>query len=318
MLEKYQKVIDLALKEFIAENSSNKSFKSIEYILRLNAKRIRPSLLLMSSDLFRGDFSKYINQALAIELFHNFTLLHDDIMDKAPLRRGKASVHTKWDINTAILSGDFLYAYSLQCMCKDAGDKLSEIMYLFNKTSIEICEGQSLDMQFESMQEISTDEYIKMISLKTAVLLACSLKIGSIVTSANDIDKQAIYNFGLYLGIAFQMKDDVLDIYGEDNFGKKIGGDILENKKTILYVLAYKYGDDSHKKILSDTSFKDDETRISQVVSIYNKLEILHKSDSLIDKYYNLALCEIDKLSLPINQKDKLYQFSEHIFNRKI
>ena len=318
MLEKYQKVIDIALKEFIAENSSSHSFQSIEYILKLKAKRIRPALLLMSADLFGGDFLKCRNQALAIELFHNFTLLHDDIMDKAPLRRGKASVHTKWNINTAILSGDFLYAYSLESMFKDAGDNLNEIMYVFNKTSLEVCEGQALDMQFEDRQEISIDEYIKMISLKTAVLLACSLKIGSILSSANNVDKQAIYNFGLYLGIAFQMKDDVLDVYGKDNFGKRIGGDILENKKTILYVLAYKYGDNNHKKILSDSSFKDDDERVSEVINIYKELEILHKSDNLIDKYYNLAHSEIDKLSLSKDKKDKLYQFAEHIISRKI
>lgn len=208
----------------------------IHYILQLGGKRLRPVLTMMGCDIFSRSYQASLDAALAIEMFHNFTLMHDDIMDKASIRRGKTTVHKKWDINTGILSGDALMILAYQFFENYQGDTFKKIVSLFNKTAIEVCEGQQFDIDFETNMHVSLSDYKKMIGYKTAVLVAASLKMGAIIGKATDREADLIYNFGYNLGMAFQLQDDYLDTFGSDDFGKKIGGDILENKKTFLVI----------------------------------------------------------------------------------
>ncbi len=223
-------------------------YDPIDYIMALGGKRMRPILVLMSCDLFDGDISEAMEAALSIEMFHNFTLIHDDIMDSADLRRGKETVHKKWDLNTAILSGDALMIQSNQRLEYYEGKIFKELISLYNKTALEVCEGQQMDMDFETLQQVGLDAYLKMISYKTAVLVGASLKMGAIICEASPEDQTRIYNFGLNLGIAFQLQDDYLDTFGEEDFGKKIGGDIIEGKKTFLYIKALELADPNDKE----------------------------------------------------------------------
>ena len=227
----------------LSKSEPRNLYDPIEYIMSLGGKRMRPILVLMSCDLFDGDISEGMEAALSIEMFHNFTLIHDDIMDSADLRRGKETVHKKWDLNTGILSGDALMIQSNQRLEYYEGKTFKELISLYNKTALEVCEGQQLDMDFETMQQVDLDEYLKMISYKTAVLVGASLKMGAIICGASLEDQNRIYNFGLNLGIAFQLQDDYLDTFGAQDFGKKIGGDIVESKKTFLYIKVLELAD---------------------------------------------------------------------------
>ena len=216
-------------------------YEPIEYILSLGGKRLRPAITLMSYDLYADDIMPAVKPALGLEVFHNFTLLHDDIMDRADMRRGKPTVHKKWNDNTAILSGDVMQIEAYKLIAGTPVEHLKVVLDLFSKTATEICEGQQLDMEFESRTNVTADEYIEMICLKTAVLLAAGAQIGAILGGGSDEDAANLYNFGNAIGLAFQLKDDLLDVYGnESNFGKKIGGDILCNKKTYLLIHALK------------------------------------------------------------------------------
>src|SRR5476651_2411466 len=227
-------------------------YEPISYILDLGGKRLRPSLLLMACDLFGGDVNKAIEPALAIEVFHNFTLMHDDIMDKAPLRRGKKTVHEKWNANVAILSGDAMMVEANKLMMKVDDPILRRVMDVFNETATGVCEGQQIDMSFEQRNNVLIDEYLNMIRLKTAVLLGGTLKIGAIIGGASLNDAQLLYSFGVNLGIAFQLQDDILDVYGDpEKFGKQVGGDILSNKKTYLLIKALELAKDDHLQQLN-------------------------------------------------------------------
>ena len=216
-------------------------YDPIDYVMSLGGKRIRPSLLLMSADAFGANPKDFVNQALAIEVFHNFTLLHDDVMDNAPVRRGKPTVHVKWSESTAILSGDAMLIKAYELLADGIpDDKLPSVLALFSRTAREVCEGQQLDMEFESRNDVAESEYLEMIRLKTAVLLAASLKIGAMLAGADNDKADFIYEFGINIGLAFQLKDDLLDVYGDpDSFGKQVGGDIKERKKTFLLINAY-------------------------------------------------------------------------------
>ena len=223
-------------------------YSPIEYTMEFGGKRIRPILLLISYQLFNDNIERAFSPAKAIEIFHNFTLLHDDIMDKAPLRRGKITVHKKWNNNIAILSGDVMMIHAYKLLTQVESKYLKTILNIFNKAAIEVCEGQQWDMDFESTDDVLLIDYMKMIEFKTAVLLAASLKIGAVLADANDKDQNHLYEFGLNMGIAFQLKDDLLDVFGTSKlFGKKIGGDILANKKTFLYLKALQISDISTK-----------------------------------------------------------------------
>lgn len=212
-------------------------YEPISYTMALGGKRVRPALLLMANDLFGGTANRALNAALAIEIFHNFTLVHDDIMDNAPVRRGKPTVFKKWNVPTAILSGDVMLVEAYQLLCDYEPELLPHLLKLFNKTAVEVCEGQQYDMLFENASDVSIDDYLKMIELKTAVLLGASLKMGALIAKATRNDAQHLYEFGKNIGVAFQLMDDILDVYGDPKkFGKQVGGDILANKKNILII----------------------------------------------------------------------------------
>jgi geranylgeranyl diphosphate synthase type II len=238
-LSHFQQLIEKGLSSLELDKKPAELYDPIQYMLNLGGKRMRPALLLMSNEMFGGNPEEVISPALGIEVFHNFTLLHDDIMDKAPLRRTKATVHEKWNANVAILSGDTMFVQSCQLMMKVNDKYLRKVMDLFMKTAIEVCEGQQYDMNYESIEKVSLDEYLEMIALKTAVLLGGSLAIGAICADAKEDDIENIYHFGKKLGIAFQLQDDILDAYGDaEKFGKQVGGDIISNKKTFLLISA--------------------------------------------------------------------------------
>ena len=235
--------------DFLESNSFDKApvnlYSPVNYILSIGGKRMRPILTLMATDLFGGDSKDSLHAAMAVEVFHNFTLLHDDIMDDAPLRRGKQTVHEKWDVNTAILSGDVMMIKAYGFLMEYKGEVYRAVMEVFNQTAIEVCEGQQMDVDFETRSDVSLEEYVEMIKLKTSVLVACALKMGAVIAGASDKDADLIYDFGLNLGLAFQLQDDYLDAFGNpETFGKQVGGDIIENKKTYLYIIAEQRAND--------------------------------------------------------------------------
>ena len=294
-------------------------YKPIDYIIGLGGKRIRPVLMLMSFQLFDDNFQKVINPAIAIELFHNFTLIHDDIMDNAPLRRGKLTVQNKWNTNTAILSGDTMALLSYQLISNIEKDVVHDVINVFTSAAVNVCEGQQLDLDFETQVDVSIADYIKMIEYKTSVLLAASLKIGAIVGKANLNDQFHLYEFGRNIGIAFQLKDDLLDVFGnQSSFGKQVGGDIVSNKKTYLYLKAIENADDQKRKELEEyySSNIDDIDKVKNVKDIFVDLDIPLYTDRLINQYHNKAQEHLDKVSS--EKKEPLILLSEKLLNRDI
>lgn len=303
----------------LSKSEPRNLYDPIEYIMSLGGKRMRPILVLMSCDLFDGDISEGMEAALSIEMFHNFTLIHDDIMDSADLRRGKETVHKKWDLNTGILSGDALMIQSNQRLEYYEGKTFKELISLYNKTALEVCEGQQLDMDFETMQQVDLDEYLKMISYKTAVLVGASLKMGAIICGASLEDQNRIYNFGLNLGIAFQLQDDYLDTFGAQDFGKKIGGDIVESKKTFLYIKVLELADSKDQEYvlnLYGNAYEEDK-KISEVKSIFLKYGVAELLLSEIEKFTIKALADIDALSLDVSKQQLLKDFAMSLMTRK-
>ncbi len=296
-------------------------YEPIRYMMSLGGKRIRPALVLMSNELFGSDPEKIIKVALGLEVFHNFTLMHDDIMDRAPLRRNKSTVHTKWNPNIAILSGDTMFVMSCQLVMNTDPKYSQEVLSLFFKTATQVCEGQQLDMNFESRGEVSINEYIEMISLKTAVLLGCSLKIGAILAGAKADDTELMYSFGKNLGIAFQLHDDILDLYGEaEKFGKQVGGDILSNKKTILLLLALSHENKQEVdklKVLINNSVLEPEKKIVAVREIFERLEIRKKAEQEMEKYFKLALHSFQKVKVEDSRKEILSNLAERLMVRE-
>jgi geranylgeranyl diphosphate synthase type II len=272
----------------------------------------------LATDLFGGVVSDSIKPALGIEVFHNFTLLHDDIMDNAPLRRGQSTVHEKWNVNAAILSGDvmFVQAFSLVTSCKN--EFLRDVLDLFNVTAIEVCEGQQHDMDFESRNDVSIAEYIEMIRLKTSVLVACALKLGAILASAPKEDAEKLYDFGLNLGIAFQIKDDILDVFGNAALvGKKVGGDILANKKTYLLLKALEDGDESQNITLKSWLSKEGGAdKVEAVTEIFEALSVKEKADEVMDGYYQKSIEALDAIQIDDSKKQYLYDFAEGLMSR--
>lgn len=293
-------------------------YAPIDYILSLGGKRMRPILLLLAHQLFDDDLKKALKPSLAIEAFHNFTLVHDDIMDNAPLRRGKLTVHEKWNPNIAILSGDALLIQSYQFFSDLEPEIYKEVLELFSKTAIEVCEGQQFDMDFELQAEVSMDSYLKMIEYKTAVLLAASLKIGAIIAKASPEQADLLYSFGRDIGIAFQLKDDLLDAFGDQSkFGKKLGGDIIANKKTCLYLQTLEKADKKTKMELVNlysSNDLDDVTKIERTKEIFEKLNIQDLTSQLIDHYYSKAM---KSLSLVQGDKKELLNFADLLKSRE-
>ena len=292
-------------------------YSPIEYTMAFGGKRIRPILLLISYQLFNDNIERAFSPAKAIEIFHNFTLLHDDIMDKAPLRRGKITVHKKWNNNIAILSGDVMMIHAYQLLTQVESKYLKTILNIFNKAAIEVCEGQQWDMDFESTDDVLLIDYMKMIEFKTAVLLAASLKIGAVLADANDKDQNHLYEFGLNMGIAFQLKDDLLDVFGTSKlFGKKIGGDILANKKTFLYLKALQISDISTKLKLKKlyTSKDEYDTKVENVKNIFLDLNIKKHTLDLMKAYYIKAMKHLD--AIDSDKKSPLIDFADKLMQR--
>ena len=292
-------------------------YSPIEYTMELGGKRIRPILLLISYQLFNDNFERAFSPAKAIELFHNFTLLHDDIMDKAPLRRGKITVHKKWNNNIAILSGDVMMIHAYQLLAQVESKYLKSILNIFNKAAIEVCEGQQWDMDFESKDDVPLIDYMKMIEFKTAVLLASSLKIGAVLAGAKKKDQNHLYEFGLNMGIAFQLKDDLLDVFGTSKlFGKKIGGDILANKKTFLYLKALQISDLSTKLKLKKlyTSENENDAKVEKVKKIFVDLNIKKHTLDLMKSYYIKAMKHLD--AIDSDKKSPLIDFADKLMHR--
>jgi len=296
-------------------------YDPIAYALAQGGKRIRPLLVLMSADLFDGNIEEAIKPSVGVELFHNFTLLHDDIMDNATIRRGRPSVHKKWNPNVAILSGDTMFVMAYDYICQVRKEILPQTVELFNDTARKVCEGQQYDMDFETMKDVSIDNYLMMIRLKTAVLLACSVKLGAILAGAGEEETRIIHEFGDNLGMAFQLQDDYLDIFGDTTkFGKEIGGDIVTNKKTFLYLKAFELakGDD----LVRLTSYFMDKdidtgTKINRIKELYITLGVDKLTKELVEHYLGRALASLDELDLPADRKAGLRQLALEMLNRE-
>ena len=317
-IPEYQGVVVKEIEKFQKENKDFSLYDPVKYILDIGGKRLRPVLTLVATDLFGGIVADSIKPALGIEVFHNFTLLHDDIMDNAPLRRGQATVHEKWNVNAAILSGDvmFVQAFSLVTSCKN--EFLRDVLDLFNVTAIEVCEGQQHDMDFESRNDVSIDEYIEMIRLKTSVLVACALKLGAILANASKEDAEKLYDFGLNLGIAFQIKDDILDVFGDAGLvGKKVGGDILANKKTYLLLKALEDADESQNITLKSWLSKEGGVdKVEAVTEIFEALSVKEKADEVMDGYYQKSIEALDAIQIDDSKKQYLYEFAAGLMSR--
>jgi len=316
-LEQLQLLIEQELREINYPNSPKQLYQPIEYVLGLGGKRMRPILVLMAHQLFNDDLTKAISPALAIEVFHNFTLLHDDIMDKAPLRRGKQPVHEKWNNNVAILSGDTMLVQAYQLMCNVDKDVLKEILDAFNKAAIQVCEGQQWDMDFETQSDVSISDYLKMIEYKTAVLLAAALQIGGITGGASLKEQNHLYEFGQNLGIAFQLKDDLLDVFGNpDAFGKQVGGDIRANKKTFLYLKALALANKNQHADLIDyfSATEVVEDKVEAVKSIFSALNIHNITSELMKAYHAKAMRHLD--AIDSQNKEPFLDFSAMLLDR--
>lgn len=297
-------------------------YEPVKYILSLGGKRIRPAMMLMAYNIYRNDVESILDPALALEIYHNFTLLHDDLMDNAEVRRGQPTVHRRWDANTAILSGDVMLSLADVYMSRVDDACFREVMETFHKTSIEIAEGQQYDMDFEHRTDVTEAEYIEMIRLKTSVLLACALKIGAILGCASKEDADHLYRLGESIGLAFQLRDDYLDVYGDPKvFGKKIGGDILCNKKTYLYITALRLADASQREVLDYWATAADYNpaeKIAAVTNVYTQLGLPAMSRAIEEHYYTMAKAELEALSVAEEQKSVLRQFMAMLMERDV
>jgi len=292
-------------------------YQPIDYILSLGGKRMRPILVLMAHQLFDKNIEKAISPALAIEVFHNFTLLHDDIMDNAPLRRGQKTVHEKWNNNVAILSGDTMLIQAYQLMAAVDQSVIKQVLEVFSKVAIEVCEGQQWDMNFETKEDVKISDYLKMIEYKTAVLLAAALQIGGITAEASSLQQNHLYEFGRNMGIAFQLKDDLLDAFGNpDTFGKQVGGDIMANKKTYLYLKALTLANENQHADLTYYFSTNDasETKVEAVKSIFTGLDVHHLTSELMKEYHSKAIHHLD--AIESDNKDPLLAFSAMLLDR--
>lgn len=316
--EKFINTIEEAIKNIPYPGRPAELYEPVKYILSLGGKRLRPLFCLMSCKLFGGDPEKAITPAIGMEVFHNFTLVHDDIMDKADVRRGHDCIHVKWDENRAILSGDAMLLLANKLMLHVDDDVLRRVLTLYNDYGLLVCDGQQYDMNFESSDEVSIDDYIHMITLKTAALLAACLRLGAVIARASDDNIELITRFGENLGISFQIEDDILDSFGNyDKFGKKIGGDIREKKKTFLYLKALELADSKLKKELIHLYHSDDVDKTSKVIDIYKKLNIAEVARNESQKYFDLAIIELDKIMIEEEKKTELKQLAASLVNRE-
>ncbi len=320
----YQALLEVFLEYLKKEDLVQKPsslYEPFDYIMHLGGKRMRPVLCLMGYQLFSDDDKLPFNIAMAIEVFHNFSLVHDDVMDEAPLRRGKTTVHQKYNINTAILSGDVMLVKAYEYLCTTDDKYLPKIMKVFTQTAIEVCEGQQYDMDFEERSDVQIEEYLKMIELKTSVLVGAALQMGAIAAGASDDEALHLYNFGKNIGIAFQLQDDVLDTFGEaEKFGKKVGGDIVQNKKTILILKALEKANDAQKlelnNLMNDKNLNENE-KIVSVRALLNDLEIRQDTQLLMDRYYDEAFESLGKIDRSNEAKKPLVDIAKMLITRE-
>ena len=296
-------------------------YEPIRYIMSLGGKRFRPLLTLLAASIYSDHWENAVKPAMAVEVFHNFTLMHDDIMDQAPLRRGKPTVHEKWNANTAILSGDVMLIRAYDLLLDIPAEKLRRVLERFNKTAAEVCEGQQLDMNFETRWDVTEEEYLSMIRLKTSVLLGFALELGGIIGGADEESIQLLYSAGENMGIGFQLKDDLLDVYGDpDKFGKQVGGDIISNKKTFLLIEALSKADHDAKtdldKWIGLETF-DKQEKVAGVTAIYEKLGIRAFTEQKIQEYFTKGLSSLHALKIDEERKQPLLQFAEQLVERE-
>ncbi len=319
-IEEYHALIQSAIEKEIIHREPIELYEPINYTLSIGGKRLRPLLTLLTCDIFNGDVHQAIYPALGLETFHNFTLLHDDIMDKAPIRRGKPTVYKKWDANRAILSGDTMMVMAYDYILASPKDLLFDIFTVFNKLGKEVCEGQQYDLNFEKVNTVTLDEYLKMIHLKTAVLLGGSMKVGAIVARTSHKNTQLVYDFGESVGMAFQLQDDLLDAFGdEDIFGKKNGGDIRTNKKTFLFLKACELGSVEQKnelKRLFSIQDQNDDKKVNKVLAIFKDLNIETETRCLMDLYYQSAMKTLEKIDLEQDKKIVLIKLADSLMKR--
>ena len=297
-------------------------YQPVSYIMGLGGKRLRPVLTLLATELFDANYQEALPAALAVEVFHNFSLVHDDIMDDAPLRRGHETVHEKWDINTGILSGDAMLIMAYRYFEHYEPAVFYALVKLFSQTALEVCEGQQWDVDFEQRDNVTLPEYLKMIEYKTAVLVAAALKMGAIIAKTSEQNAQLLYNFGLYLGIAFQLQDDYLDAFGDPaTFGKQVGGDIIENKKTYLYLKAMEYAEPNDKIQLTQLFSihpSDNSDKIESVKRLFIQTGASHATQEAIESYTQKALRLVDELPVDQTKKDVLTAFAQNLMHRKV
>lgn len=316
-----QEMVKLGISEMPFDRKPEELYAPIRYVLSLGGKRLRPALMLMAYNLYKENPQEILPVAIGLETYHNYTLLHDDLMDHASVRRGNPTVHVKWDENTAILSGDTMLVMAYQYIARCADEYMPCILNLFTTTALEIGEGQQYDVDFETRNDVTEDEYIEMIRLKTSVLLACALKMGAILADAPERDAQLLYQFGEQIGLAFQLQDDYLDCYGDfEKFGKRIGGDILCNKKTYMLINALQLaGDVERKELLGWINAKDydEQGKIDAVIALYTQLGIPELVNQRIAECYERGEQALAAVDLPQERKEVLLQFARQMLNRQ-
>ena len=318
----YQDIVTTHFKFLAFKKEPNNLYEPIRYILSLGGKRLRPVLTLMTCEVFDVDCKKGLDAATAVEVFHNFSLIHDDIMDDAPLRRGNETVHEKWNINTGILSGDAMLILAYQYFEEYEPAVFRELAKLFSKTALEVCEGQQYDVDFETRDDVTISEYLKMIEYKTAVLVGAAMKMGAFVAQTSNENADSIYDFGLNLGIAFQLQDDYLDAFGNpETFGKQVGGDIIENKKTYLYLKAMEFASESEKgQLLHLFSIQpsDNTDKINSVKDIFNQTGASAATQKAIEEYTLKALETLEKMNIGTDKKEILKSFAKNLMSRNV
>ena len=318
--EEILKLVNSFLENLPYDRKPASLYEPVKYVLSIGGKRIRPVLMLLGYNIFKDNPESILMQACGLETYHNYTLLHDDLMDNADLRRGQQTVHRKWDANTAILSGDSMLVLAYERMAQCSPEKLPAVMALFTETALEIGEGQQYDMEFEHRNDVSEDEYIEMIRLKTSVLLACALKMGALLADASAEDAENLYKFGEQIGLAFQLQDDFLDVYGDTKvFGKAIGGDIVSNKKTYMLINAFNLATDEQREELTKwtTAKEFDATeKIAAVTALYNKIGIDKLAQKKIEYYFEQRRKYLDAVNAPAERKAELFAYADKMMHR--
>ncbi len=321
-INEYQEQFLLHLESQNFAKEPRNLYQPIDYILQLGGKRLRPVLTLMTADIFDVDYKLALPAAMAVEVFHNFSLIHDDIMDDAPLRRGQVTVHEKWNINTGILSGDAMLILAYQYFENYQPKTFRKLAKLFSKTALEVCEGQQYDVDFETRNDVTITEYLKMIEYKTAVLVAAAMKMGAIIAQTSKENSRLIYDFGLNLGLAFQLQDDYLDAFGDpETFGKQVGGDIIENKKTYLYLKAIEFSKMDEKELLTQlfsVQLEDNESKIKAVKEIFNSTGASVATQKAIEVFTLKAFETLEKIDISSDKKAMLKDFGENLMRRNV